>query len=164
MVIRASNLFEYSAVAIIKFLIILSFFYLLPFLIIPFICSIHNGSWEFKNKWAVMKLRFQLYYSFKKYIKVSLTYNYISFRCYNIVILHLNTLGCDHNDKFNNHLSPNRTITMLLTILPVWYIISSWLIYNSEVIPLIPHHFFTHSLLPSGSHQFVFFMSIFFVF
>ena len=65
-----------------------------------------------------------------------------------IMIQRLCTLQNDHHDKSSYHLSPCKVNTVLLTVLPMLYITSSWLIYftTGSLSPLIP---FTH-LSPSS--------------
>ena len=68
---------------------------------------------------------------------------------YNIVIWHLYTLWDDHR-KFSYHLSPFKVITTLLTIFPILYITSPWLIYfiTGSLCLLIPFTYFTHPPIP----------------
>lgn len=55
---------------------------------------------------------------------------------------------CDHQDKSINRLSPCKVITLILTIFPVLYTTSPWLIYNQKFVLLIPLHLFYPSPSP----------------
>ena len=65
----------------------------------------------------------------------------------------------DHHDKSSYHLSLHKDITLLLTIFPVVYITSPWLVcfITDSLYFLIPFTYFTQSStpFPSGNHQFV---------
>lgn len=65
---------------------------------------------------------------------------------YNIVIWHLYNLWYDHYDKSSNHLSTYRIITIWLTVFPMLYTTSLWLIYSitGSLYLLFPFTFFTN--------------------
>ena len=66
---------------------------------------------------------------------------------YNIVIWYFHILQNAHHDKFSYHLSPYKGITLLLTIFPMLYISSPWLIYfvTESVYLLISLTYVAHS-------------------
>ena len=65
---------------------------------------------------------------------------YYMFQVYNIVILHLHILQCDHQDMLSNHLSPYKVIIILLAVFSscVYYFIAG------SLYLLFPFTFFTH--------------------
>ena len=67
---------------------------------------------------------------------------------YIIVIQHLNSLWDDHHNQFSYHLSPFKVITILLTVFPILYSTSPWLIYNWNFVFLNLFYLF-----PSSPHS-----------
>ena len=49
---------------------------------------------------------------------------------YNIVVQYFYILQNDHHNKSSYHLSPYKMITVSLTIFPMFYVISLWIIYS----------------------------------
>lgn len=111
---------------------------------------------------------------FKKIIKVQLAYIIIlvtEMQCSDLTVIYFTMRSPKFTSKSNthlppcHHLSPCKLITILLTIFPVLYTISLWLILKLGVCIylLFPFTLFTISPnnLPAGNHQFVlcFFLS-----
>ena len=81
------------------------------------------------------------------------------FQVPNIAIRYLYTLQSDHHSKSSYHPSLHKDIALLLTMFPVLYITSPWLVcFITESLHFLI--FFTYSTqssapLPSGNHQFI---------
>lgn len=69
------------------------------------------------------------------------------FQMYNIVIQQLNKLQNDNHSKSGYHVSPHKVIRIWLSIFPMLYITSPWLIYfiTGSVYFLIPFTHFAHT-------------------
>ena len=84
---------------------------------------------------------------------------FYSFQVCNLPIWQFCTLLSSHHAKYSPHLSPYNIITTLLTIFPMMYFSSLWLIYfiTGSLWLLIPFNYFAYSPTPFsfGNHQFV---------
>ena len=64
---------------------------------------------------------------------------------YDIAILHVYTLQCDHQGMSSNHLSQNTVVIIDYIPCVVHYIPVTHLFYNWRLVSLIPIHLFTRS-------------------
>ena len=71
-----------------------------------------------------------------------------------IVIEYLHTLQDDRHDKSRHHPSPYEVSTISLTVLPVLYVTSPWLMCNWKFVPLDPCYpfYLTPNPPSSGDH------------
>lgn len=88
---------------------------------IHFLCFYSNACFIFITVTTVCP------HSFFNWSMVDVRY-YANSRC-TIVIWHLHTLWSNHHNKSSNHLSPYKTITILLAMFFILDITSLWLIY-----------------------------------